>query len=202
MAGAFRRGRDRDLGGAFQYSRRGLRLRRRGAYGIHRASGPRCQGLCRKVASLRSGGRRLAVRIMMECHFCALPRTPFPASRDFPSRGNERYEEKNRGVICFMYYSSIPPLVAGATTFPPLQGGTTTCAYCRAAYEESVSRCFILPPLAGEVRRSRIGGGERSEPISRMVIMPYDIESQSRNADFIIRGKAATTTLGLQGRQT
>ncbi len=174
MAGAFRRGRDRNLGGAFQYSRRGLRLRRRGAYGIHRASGPRCQGLCRKVASLRSGGRRLAVRKTIEYQIGALPRTPFPASRDFPSRGNERYEEKNRGVICFMYYSSI--LVAGATTFPPLQGGTTTCAYCRAAYEESVSRCFILPPEQGEVRRSRIGGGERSEPISRMPIMPYDTE--------------------------
>ena len=71
-----------------------------------------------RCASLRSGGRRLAVRIMMECHFCALPRTPFPASRDFApvgsmsldsrvawlpyesssfatSRGNERYEGKN-----------------------------------------------------------------------------------------------------------
>ncbi len=47
------RGRDRDLGGAFQYSRRGLRLRRRGAYGIHLASGPWCQGLCRKVAPHR-----------------------------------------------------------------------------------------------------------------------------------------------------
>ena len=33
----------------------------------------------------------------------------------------------------------------------------------------------------GEVRRSRIGGGERSEPISRMPIMPYDTESKSRN---------------------
>ena len=42
-------------------------------------------------------------------------------------------------------------------------------------------RSFILPPLAGEVRRSRIGGGERSEPVSRMLIMPYDTESQSRN---------------------
>ena len=91
-SGAFRRGRDRDrdLGGAFQYSRRGLRLRRRGAYGIHRASGPWCQGLCRKVESLRSGGRRLAVRTAMENHIGALPRTPFPASRDFPSRGNEK----------------------------------------------------------------------------------------------------------------
>ena len=34
---------------------------------------------------------------------------------------------------------------------------------------------------AGEVRRRRIGGGERSEPVSRMPIMSYDPESQSRN---------------------
>ena len=66
-----------------------------------------------------------------------------------------------------------------------LHSGTITRAYCRAIYEESVSRCFILPPLAGEVRRSRKGGGERSEPIRRMLIMPYDAESKSRNADFI-----------------
>ena len=46
-------------------------------------------------ASLCSGGRRLAVRTAMEHHVGALPRTPFPASRDFPSRGNERYEGKN-----------------------------------------------------------------------------------------------------------
>ena len=31
----------------------------------------------------------------MEHPIGALPRTPFPASRDFPSRGNERYEGKN-----------------------------------------------------------------------------------------------------------
>ena len=62
-----------------------------------------------------------------------------------------------------------------------LHRGTITRAYCRAIYEESVSRCFILPPEQGEVRRSRIGGGERSEPIRRMLIIPYDIESQSRN---------------------
>ena len=34
----------------------------------------------------------MAVRTAMECHFDALPCTPFPASRDFPSRGNEGYE--------------------------------------------------------------------------------------------------------------
>ena len=71
---------------------------------------------CVRCASLRSGGRRLAVRKTIEYQIGALPRTPFPAAREFPSRGNERYEEKNRGVICFMYYSSISPF---ATTFPP-----------------------------------------------------------------------------------
>ena len=40
------------------------------------------------IASL--GGRRLAVRTAMEHPIGALPRTPFPASRDFPSRGNEK----------------------------------------------------------------------------------------------------------------
>ena len=40
-------------------------------------------------------------------------------------------------------------------------------------------------PEQGEVRRSRIGGGERSEPVSRIVFMSYDTESKSRNADFI-----------------
>ena len=32
----------------------------------------------------------MAVRTAMEHHIGALPRTPFPASRDFPSRGNEK----------------------------------------------------------------------------------------------------------------
>ena len=49
--------------------------------------------------------------------------------------------------------------------------------------QESIER-FILSPGWGKVRRSRIGGGERSEPIRRMLIIPYDTESQSRNADF------------------
>ena len=32
----------------------------------------------------------MAVRTAMENHIGAMPRTPFPASRDFPSRGNEK----------------------------------------------------------------------------------------------------------------
>ena len=42
--------------------------------------------------------------------------------------------------------------------------------------------------------------GERSEPIRRMLFVPYDIESQSRNADFmLIARKGDTTTLGAKG---
>ena len=63
-------------------------------------------------ASLRSGGRRLAVRTAMEHPIGALPRTPFPASRDFPSRGNEGHGEKNRRVIYFMYHSGVSPFGA------------------------------------------------------------------------------------------
>ena len=43
-----------------------------------------------RPTGLRPGGRRLAVRTAMEHPIGALPRTPFPASRDFPSRGNEK----------------------------------------------------------------------------------------------------------------
>ena len=151
-------GRGRDLGGACPYSRRGLRLRRRGAYGIHRASGPWCQGLCRKVAShrendslhfvrrsapskcvrcasLRSGGRRLAVRKTIEYQIGALPCTPFPAVREFAPVGSMSLDSRVAGLP---YESS-----SFAT---PASGGTITRAYCRAIYEENVSRCFILPP--------------------------------------------------------
>ena len=69
----------------------------------------------------------MAVRTAMEHPIGALPRTPFPASRDFPSRGNEKYGEEKQRVIYFMYHSAVSPF-----------------------------------------------GGERSEPITRMLIMPYD----------------------------
>ena len=66
----------------------------------------------------------------------------------------------------------------------PPQGHYNPCLL-QSRLRREASRCFILPPEQGEVRQSRIGGGERSEPISRMIIIPYDIESQSRNADFV-----------------
>ncbi len=107
------RGRDRDRGGAFRYSRRGLRLRRRGAYGIHRASGPRCQGLCRRVvhrfaqgaADWRSGPRWSILSVLCLVHPLPLrgvhpqgsvsldsrvASLPYESSSLATSRGNEK----------------------------------------------------------------------------------------------------------------
>ena len=59
----------------------------------------------------------------MEHPIGALPRTPFPASRDFPSRGNEGSEEKNSESYISCTILQFPLLAAGATTFPPQFGG-------------------------------------------------------------------------------
>ena len=56
----------------------------------------------------------------MEHPIGALPRTPFPASRDFPSRGNERYDGKNSESYTSCTIPVFPPLVPYGTTFPPL----------------------------------------------------------------------------------
>jgi len=95
---------------------------------------------------------------------------------------------------------AFPPLVAGATTFPPQAGALWMLSYgATMSLQESIERP-ILPPEQGEVRRSRIGGGERSEPVSRIVFMPYDTESKSRNADFIsIAAERQSATLSAVG---
>ena len=45
----------------------------------------------------------------MEHPIGTLPRTPFPASRDFPSRGNEGSEEKNSESYTSRTISAFPP---------------------------------------------------------------------------------------------
>ena len=42
-------------------------------------------------------------------------------------------------------------------------------------------RALFCPLHRGKSGAARIGGGERSEPVSRIVFMPYDTDSQSRN---------------------
>ncbi len=59
---------------------------------------------------------------------------------------------------------------------------------------------LFFPLNRGKSGAAQIGGGE---PVSRMLITPYDTESKSRNADFILIAREGdTTTLGPKGRQT
>ena len=89
----------------------------------------------------------------------------------------------------------------------PRRGDFKAPLCCRAIYyavEPFMKRVFrgvlFCPRLRGKSGAARIGGGERSEPIRRMPIKPYDTESKSRNADFIlIVRKGDTTTLGPAG---
>ena len=60
--------------------------------------------------------------------------------------------------------------------FPRKRGHYKAPLCCELLMKGLLFRALFCPPLAGEVRRSRIGGGERSEPIHRMPIMPYDTE--------------------------
>jgi hypothetical protein len=46
-------------------------------------------------------------------------------------------------------------------------------------------RALFCPLHREKSGAARIGGGERNEPVSRIVFMSYDTESKFRNADYI-----------------
>ena len=74
--------------------------------------------------------------------------------------------------------------------------GTTTCAYCTAAYEESVSRCFILPPEQGWQGNT----SHTSEHILKERSDAQNIVSRFPCGDTTCRHQAAIT-LGPKARQ-
>ena len=84
----------------------------------------------------------------MEHHIGALPRTPFPASRDFPSRGNERYEGKTASHILQVPFRRFPPLVAGATTIPPQAGALCVLSHGAMSLQESIET-YSAPCIGG-----------------------------------------------------
>ena len=65
----------------------------------------------------------------MEHPIGALPRTPFPASRDFPSRGNERYEGKNSESYTSRTISAFSLFGALRHHLSPASGGTIKLRY-------------------------------------------------------------------------
>ena len=119
----------------------------------------------------------MAVRMAMEHPIGTLPRTPFPASREFPSRGNEKYGEEKQRVIYFMYHSAVPPLWwLAPPPFPRKRGHYKAPLYCVRLMNGMLRGVLFCPLNRGKSGAARIGGGERSEPIRRMRIKPYDTE--------------------------
>ena len=143
---------------------------------------PACKGgedheVARGAADWRSGPRWSILSVLCPVH-------PFPLRGTSPQGETRDMREKTASHILQVPFRRFPPLAAGATTFPHSVVGLWMLSRGAMSLQESIER-FILPPEQGEVRRSRKGGGERSEPIRRMLFMPYDTESKSRNADFI-----------------
>ena len=146
----------------------------------------------------------MAVRTAMEHHIGALPRTPFCHYVAFPLKGKREIWREKQGVIYFMYHFGVFPLWWLAPPPCPRKRGHYKAPLCCERLMKGMLRGVLFCPLnRGKSGAARIGGGERSEPVSRMLFMPYDTESKSRNADFIlIARKGDTATLGLKGRQT
>ena len=112
------------------------------------------------IEDSRRGGKDVAGGRAREMH------SLLPASRDF------HLKVKRLTMICaslalLQIMFAVHPRESVSRNFRlpcgPLQisfachlasDGGITRVYCRAAYEESVSRCFILPPEQGKVRRS------------------------------------------------
>jgi len=128
------------------------------------------------AADWRSGPRRSILSVLCPVH-------PFPLRGTSPQGETRNLRRKTESHMLHVLLQHFPPLVAGATTFPHSVVGLWMLSRGAMSLQESIEQ-FILPPEQGEVRRSRIGGGERSEPIRRMPIITYDTESKSRNADF------------------
>ena len=90
----------------------------------------------------------------MEHPIGALPRTPFPASRDFPSRGNERYEGKKQRVIYLTYHFGVfslwwlapPPSPRGAV-------GLWMFSHGAMSLQESIERFILSPGWGGKGTR-------------------------------------------------
>ena len=101
-----------------------------------------------------------------------------------PLRGDE-YEVSVMGMpFCHISHSNLggelatsggfSPFGAYGTTFPPLCGGTTTRALLRVTYENTTSRSFIVPPLAGERWwRQPPKGGDAFPTPARAVVRFY-----------------------------
>ena len=128
----------------------------------------------------------MAVRIAMECQIGALPRTPFCLFEAFHPQGSVSLDSR---VASLPYESSSLATSRGNEEI----GGT---GYCVTYDTDSQSRNVLASPL-----------GEEGHEVAKgwtvvILIMILDVDVTAERRHYKICGEAATTTLGLKGRQT
>ena len=129
----------------------------------------------------------MAVRTAMEHPIGALPRTPFPASRDFAPVGRMSLDFQ---VASLSYKSSSFATSRGNEKI----GGT---GYCVTYDTDSKSRNVLASPLGEEGHEVAKGW-----TVVRMImILDVDVTAERRHYN-THRPAGDTTTLGLKGRQT
>ena len=118
----------------------------------------------------RGGSRRLAVRTAMEHPIGALPRTPFPASRDFAPVGSMSLDFQ---VASLSYKSS---------SFATSRGNEKICGtgYCVTYDTESQSRNAPCVPFRGRGPRSGEGMYEGKNDYDTLILYLIALRSGGR----------------------
>ena len=129
----------------------------------------------------------MAARTAMEHPIDALPRTPFPASRDFAPVGSMSLDFQ---VASLSYKSSSFATSRGNEKI----GGT---GYCVRYDTDSQSRNVLASPL-GEEGHEVAKGCTR---VRMIMILDMDVTAERRHYN-AYRPQGDTTTLGPKGRQT
>ena len=124
--------------------------------------------------------------------------SPLPAARDFPRSSVGRQKES---ALMGRLGALLRPTWRSYAGPPQWHYKAPLC--CELLMKGMLRGVLFCPLQRGQSGAARIGGGERSEPVSRMLIKPYDTDSQSRNADFIsIARRAIRNPRGQRPRQT
>ena len=136
------------------------------------------------AADWRSGPRWSILSVLYPVH-------PFPLRGTSPQGETKDMREKTASHMLHVLLQHFPLWWLAPPPFPRKRGHYKAPLCCELLMKGLFFRALFCPLNRGKSGAARIGGGERSEPITRMLIMPYDKEGQSRNADFILIARRA-----------
>ena len=94
----------------------------------------------------------------MECHFCALPRTPFCHYVAFPLKGKREIWREKQGVIYFMYHSGVSPFGGWRHHLARWEA----CHWIRGPWGSPMNPVPLPPPqFGGAAKGKRLNGQAR-----------------------------------------